>query len=406
MHQDVRERAVAEQDFNRAGAIYRLDRRQQVARVRRREARIEDQVREHHALRRQHALRPLPEFARDQVRGNARERAVGVDDDRVEALVGVGDETPRVGGDKASTAAGTEELPLRQFAYCRVDIDVEVVVERFAMRKREAAGAEHQDAAAAKTHFVEHHRTQPLDVARVARRLAVVDYRSDLIVDPEHARIGHAGQRHRADPVSGVGGLDLLRQQHIAAERRDGDQRDERQVGRHRPLAGILQPWHQAQEQRRADEDRRGDAEPLHDQQRQRQRTEERPERRPVQRRTAARADAIVAQQVGQHRHRLAEQPRDRAQHAGDEDQVRERRRSNVREQRVDDRSGESHCDQCGGQQEVAPHASEEIALDASARLVSEREREQEEADRRRRHGDRAAQMRHQAAQRDDLRTE
>jgi len=49
----------------------------------------------------------------------------------------------------------------------RVDIDVGVTVERFAVRQREAAGAEDEDVLAREAEIVEQDLPQVLDVTRV-----------------------------------------------------------------------------------------------------------------------------------------------------------------------------------------------------------------------------------------------
>lgn len=111
-----------------------------------------------------------------------------------------------------------QEVALGDLLHRGVDVDIGVVVQRLAVRQREAAGAQHQYAALAQGEFFQQQRAQALDVARVTRRLAGVDYRRHRVVDPEHARGVEAGEGDRGDAVGGVGGLELLRQDEVEAD--------------------------------------------------------------------------------------------------------------------------------------------------------------------------------------------
>jgi hypothetical protein len=71
----------------------------------------------------------------------------------------------------------------------RIDIDIGVAVERFLMREREAAGAEHENILVLETEIVEQNLAQVLDVARVIGRLGIIDQRRRRFIDPEGARV-------------------------------------------------------------------------------------------------------------------------------------------------------------------------------------------------------------------------
>ena len=156
-------------------------------------------------------------------------------------------------------------------------------------------------------------------------------------------------------------------------------------------------------QQQAAGEYRRRNAQPLHDDQRQAERAEEGAERGPVERHAARLAGALGFHQVGQDRHRLAEQPGERAEDAADEEKVGDQRRLQVDEQPVDSDAGQPETGQRGGDQEVAGDDASVIGFHPGAGSVAERQREQEEADGRRGDDDRAADMRHQPAQGDDF---
>ena len=107
--------------------------------------------------------------------------------------------------------------------------------------------------------------------------------------------------------------------------------------------------------------------------------------------------------QVGQDRHRLAEQPGERAEDATDEYDVGDQRRLQVGEQPVDRDAGQPDAGEHGGDQEIARDDRPVVGFHPGAGSVAERQREQEEADGRRGDDDSTADMRHQAAQRDDF---
>jgi hypothetical protein len=102
-----------------------------------------------------HPARRLPEFAGDQVAGDRRVRAVDVDHGRSKALFAANHEAASVVGNEVAARGCAEEMLFGNAAHRRVDIDIGVMVARFAVRQREAAGAEDQNPAVTKAQFVE-----------------------------------------------------------------------------------------------------------------------------------------------------------------------------------------------------------------------------------------------------------
>ena len=388
------------QHIDRAAAEHAFDGGQQVARIGGFQLAVDNQVGEQDAIRLEYLAGAEPELAGDQMGGNRGVRTVDIDHHGIEAPFGGGDETAGVVGDELATRCLLQEMLFGDIADFRVDIDIGVAIQRLAVRQGEAAGAEDQDVAVAIAQVVEQHLAQVADVARVVGRLAVVDERGERLVDHEGAAVRLAFTRDRRDQVIGVGRVGGDRMVVVEA----GGQGHAAQCQpASRPLSAPGEEQGTQAEDGRAGEDGGGNAQPLHDDQRQRQRAEEGAEGRPVERHAAGFTRALGLHQVGQDGHRLAEQPGQRAEHATDEEQVGDQCRLQVGEQPVHRDAGQADAGQCGGNQEIAGDDPGVVGGHLGARGVAKGQGEQEEADGRCRDDDGAADMRHQTAQGDDL---
>ena len=215
----------------------------------------------------------------------------------------------------------------------------------------------------------------------------------------ERARVDRAVELHRHDAVARIRRVDHRPQPLVA----HADQRQHRRRGQRRAPAALAHQPVADHQQHRAHRHRRRHPQPLHHAERQRHRAEEGSKRRVVQRVAARLAGPGVFHQVGEDGHRLPQQPGQRAQHPGHEDDVGEPRRGDPREQPVHAHPRQPRAADHGGPQEVARHRGEVVALDPGPGVVPERQREQEQPYRRRGDDDRAAQVRHELAQREHL---
>ena len=330
-------------------------------------------------------------------------RAVHIDDGRGEALLGADDEAAGVVGDEVATRGFSEKVLFGDPADCRIDVDIGVMVARLAVREREAAGAENQNLTVAKSEVIEQQAADMPDIASVVRWLGIINQRGDRTVVLECPPVDRAVVLDRYDQIAGVGGFDLRAQPSVGDEGQGADS----QAGRRRCPATPRAEKHVAgDEEQRTQGDGGRNAQPLHDQQRQRQRTQKGAQRRPVQSLTAGFPDAFVVQQVGEDRHRLPEQPGNRTDDAGDKEQIREARRVEQGEDPIDGDARQAGAGQRRRDQEVPRHDSEVAAVDFRAGVITEGQREQEEADRRRRDDDGAAHVRDDLAQCNDFGTE
>ena len=97
-------------------------------------------------------------------------RTVDIDQHRIEAAFSGGDETPGIVGNEFASDRFVEKVLFGNVADRRIDIDIGVAIERFAVRQRKTAGTEDQDFLVPETEIVEQNLPQMLDIARVVRR--------------------------------------------------------------------------------------------------------------------------------------------------------------------------------------------------------------------------------------------